>query len=105
MKAKHTPGPWHWPRDSNELCPVNPDPRRMAVSSILTAAGGFGFLGRSSEDTMAEIDADRRLIAESPQLLVAAQQALYLLTSHGITHPSIEATIRPAIDKATGAAQ
>lgn len=77
MNAKHTPGPWHWPHDGNDLCPVNPDPTRSAVSSILTADGGYGFLGSSNADTLAELDADRRLIAAAPELLDALTSAEY----------------------------
>lgn len=73
MSGKHTPGPWHWPHDSNDLCPVDPDPTRSAVSSILTAEGGYGFLGSSNADTLAELDADRRLIAAAPDLLTSLQ--------------------------------
>lgn len=84
MSAKHTPGPWHWPHDSNDLCPVNPDPYRSAVSSILTADGGYGFLGSSTADTLAELDADRRLIAAAPELLEALREAMDAVkTFHG----------------------
>lgn len=74
---KHTPGPWHWPHESNDLCPVNPDPSRSAVSSILTADGGYGFLGSSTADTLAELDADRQLIAAAPTMLEALLSADY----------------------------
>lgn len=78
MNAKHTPGPWHWPHNGNSLRPVNPDPERSAVSEILFADGGCGFLGRSNSDTLAELEADRRLIAAAPLMLEAleAQESL-----------------------------
>ena len=101
--AKHTPGPWQWPHDSNELCPVNPDHRRSAVSQILYAEGGYGFLGRSNSDTLAELEADRRLIAAAPELLEALQQLLYAVEAQCVTldHRAAACT---AIAKATGSA-
>jgi len=65
--------------------------------------GGQCVAVRASKSNLepTEKDAALRLMAEAPDLLIAAQQALYLLTSHGITHPSIDATIRPAIALAT----
>ena len=72
--ARHTPGPWHWPHDSNHLCPVNLDPEKSSVSEILYAEGGYGFLGSRTSDTLAELDANRRLIAAAPDLLEFAQE-------------------------------
>jgi len=69
--TKHTPGPWEWVRGSNELRPVNPDPNHSAVASILYAEGGFGFIGSSNAASLAELDADRVLIAAAPDLLQA----------------------------------
>lgn len=97
MTAKHTPGPWHWPHDSNHLCPVNPDPERSAVSEILYADGGYGFVGRSNSDTLAELEADRRLIAAAPLLLEALRD---LLTEYD---SSIEPGESASIDKARAA--
>ena len=102
MSAKHTPGPWHWPHDSNHLCPANPDPERSAVSEILYADGGYGFLGRSNSDTLAELEADRRLIAAAPTLLAALTACAEAL-AHCMGNeyaPVVEA--RAAIAAATG---
>lgn len=101
--SKHTPGPWHWPHDSNDLCPVNPDPQHMAVSSILTADGGFGFLGRSSADTLAELDADRRLIAAAPDLLDALKTLLFA-ADDSQSYDAALVSARAAIAKAEGTA-
>lgn len=111
--AKHTPGPWHWWHDGNELCPVNPDHRRSAVSQILHAEGGYGFLGRSNSDTLAELEANRRLIAAAPDLLVAlanarqAMQEAELAWCNGDPSPPAEllnalSDAQDAIAKATG---
>jgi hypothetical protein len=45
--------------------------------------------------------ADAVAMGAAGDLLQAAQQAIYLLESHGIQHPSIDAVIRAAITKAT----
>ena len=105
MTAAHTPGPWHWPNDSSELCPVDPDPDRSAVSSILHADGGYGFLGRANSETLAELDANRRLIAAAPELLDALRAAysdIQRLPDHTI---DMLGRIEAAICKATGATQ
>ena len=67
MPASHTPGPWVW--NGNTLRPEKPDPDRSAVYSILDAEGGYGFLGSDWRETGAELDADRVLIAQAPDLL------------------------------------
>lgn len=72
--TSHTPGPWIW--DDNRLRPEQPDPARSEVHSILDAEGGFGFVGSDWRQTLAEIDADRRLIAASPDLLEAVKRLL-----------------------------
>lgn len=105
MSGKHTPGPWHWPRDSNYLCPVNPDPDLGAVSEILYADGGYGFLGRSNADTLAELEADRRLIAAAPDLLEALQAYDAWADKTPPKDPELKALreqMRAAIAKATG---
>jgi len=68
----HTPGPWHW--HDNTLEPVEKDPSRSAVFSILDYDGGYGFLGSDHKATSAELDADRRLIAAAPDLHAALHQ-------------------------------
>jgi len=77
VPASHTPGPWFW--DGNTLKPLNPDPERSAVYSILDADGGFGFLGSDRRATLAELDADRALIARAPDLLELLLEALDLV--------------------------
>ena len=67
MPASHTTGPWVW--NGNTLRPEKPDPDRSAVYSILDAEGGYGFLGSDWRETGAELDADRVLIAQAPDLL------------------------------------
>lgn len=68
----HTPGPWMW--DDNTLRPANPNPDTSSVHSILDAEGGYGFLGSDVQKTIAELDADRVLIAAAPELLKALQR-------------------------------
>lgn len=97
MTAQHTPGPWMW--EGNTLRPVNRDHEQSAVHSILDADGGFGFLGSDYRTTLAELDADRLLIAAAPLLLEALQQ---LVACHDEpTCPALEVA-RLAIAKATG---
>lgn len=103
--VRHTPGPWHWPHDSNHLKPVNPDPERSAVSEILYADGGHGFLGRSNEDTLAELEADRRLIAAAPELLAALERLLLSGDVRDAADKSALTQARAAISKATGGGQ
>jgi hypothetical protein len=70
MSTTHTPGPWTW--EGQTLRPVNRDPRTSSVYSILhDDCGGFGFLASKPSDTVAELDADRALIAAAPDLLAA----------------------------------
>ena len=73
MIGTHTPGPWAWSHDT--LYPVNRDPNSSAVHSILEAGGGYGYIGSNLAQTLAELDADRRLIASAPDLLEFAQEA------------------------------
>ena len=90
----HTPGPWEVAQYAGDVTMIeNRAPTGYGYS--LTQVARILPVSESAE-------ANARLIAAAPDLLIAAQQALYLLTSHGITHPSIDATIRPAIARATG---
>jgi hypothetical protein len=72
--SRHTPGPWVW--DGHTLKPANAAPDVSAVHSILDAEGGFGYLMSDHKATLAELDADRRLIAAAPELLAALQALL-----------------------------
>lgn len=73
MAAKHTPGPWTW--EGNTLRPVDNDPTTSAVHSILDAEGGYGYMSSKPSDTVAELEACRRLIAAAPDLLEALRAA------------------------------
>lgn len=73
MSAAHTPGPWIWHGDT--LRAAQPDPAASAVHSILSAEGGYGFIASKPADTLAELEADRHLIAAAPDMLAALQSA------------------------------
>lgn len=71
--ARHTPAPWQW--HGNDLRPARPDPAHYAVHTIVTcSSGGYGFLASKTAATLAELDADRALMATAPELLQALQQ-------------------------------
>lgn len=93
MKAKHTPGPWVW--DGITLRAAHRDSDASSVHSILDAEGGYGFLGSKSSETLAELDADRALIAASP-LLFDALEVLYDALTTGAGRDFIEAFTRNA---------
>lgn len=99
MTVQHTPGPWHW--DGNTLMPVNPDPSKSHVHTILDADGGYGFLGSANAKTLAELDADRALLAAAPDLLEALQQLLHATHAQCVTLQH-RADAQRAIAKATG---
>ncbi len=98
MKSSHTPGPWHW--DGNTLLPVHPDFNRSDVHSILSADGGYGFLGSKHSDTQRELEADRVLIQAAPQLLKALQ---CLLRDHEAVHGIGDLEMQPALYQARAA--
>ena len=93
----HTPGPWAW--TGNRLGPVDKNPDAGHVHSILDAEGGHGYLGSKPSNTLAQLDADYRLIAAAPDLLAALQQTVTLLKAEGYGTAHADA----AIAKATGA--
>ena len=64
--AQYTPGPWQW--SGNTLEPVDKDPSRSAVYSILDREGGFGFMASNHQDTCAELEANYALIAVAPEM-------------------------------------
>ena len=70
--CQHTPGPWAW--NGNRLGPVVKNPDAGHVHSILDAEGGHGYLMSKSSDTLAQLDADYRLIAAAPLLLAVCQR-------------------------------
>lgn len=103
--ARHTPGPWIW--DDNTLRPANPNPDTSSVRSILDAEGGYGFMFSDVNQTWAELDADRVLIAAAPDMLAALQAVAQKLGSRpygtGSYLPKpIRDVVFSAIAKATG---
>jgi hypothetical protein len=105
--AAFTPGPWAWGGDFT-LRPVNPDPTRSAVHTILSPDGCFGFVDSDPAATLAEAERDRRLIAAAPELLDALRMAHRLILrvaeaeglADGSESPTMQA-IEGAIAKAT----
>ena len=107
MSAAHTPGPWVW--DDRSLRPVVRDPDTCNVHSILDAEGGYGFIGGDNKACMAELEADYRLIAAAPDLLMALKLAFQHLNGGGdslnaLEHAAAFRAARAAIAKAEGAA-
>jgi hypothetical protein len=103
--ARHTPGPWEW--NGNTLRPAQPDPAASAVHSILDAEGGYGFLSSKPTQTIAELDADRALIAAAPDLLAAltamTRRYRFFMVSEGVWDDALQHAER-AIAKAEGRA-
>jgi hypothetical protein len=94
MSTTHTPGPWTW--EGHTLRPVNRDPRTSSVYSILhDDGGGFGFLASKPSDTVAELNADRALIAAAPDLFEALE-TLYDALTTGAGRDFLEAFVRDA---------
>ena len=98
--AAYTPAPWLW--DGYTLRPQNPDYNRSDVHSILDAAGGYGFMGSDSRETLRELEADRTLIAAAPDLLEALKDALELVEALSVFEGDTVRSMRAAIAKATG---
>lgn len=109
MSGRHTPGPWAWDGDYT-LRPVDPDPDRSAVHTILSPDGPYGFVQSVGADVDAEFQADQRLIAAAPELLDIAVRIDALLTrQHWISDSDASESAllrdaRAAIAKATGGA-
>jgi hypothetical protein len=101
LTPRHTPGPWKW--DGRALVPVNPDPARNAVHTIVVDDGGSGFLGADRAATQAELDADLALIAAAPELL-AALEALRNASCIALEGSAALAVADVAIAKARAAA-
>ena len=80
METKHTPGPWHVPKDI-------PGPDKWMVADCC------GIIRRSTD----EEKANAHLIAAAPDMLAALKQIM----EEGITGPSCDAA-RAAIAKAEG---
>jgi len=77
--AAYTPGPWAWNESRSSLCPVNPDPNRSAVHTILSPDGPYGFLCGNNAETMSESEGNFRLIESAPLLLQALQNCAAVL--------------------------
>jgi len=102
-KAQHTPGPWAW-SDGHTLRAVTPNPDASSVHTILSSDGReCGYLGSNFRATLAELDADKQLIAAAPDLLEALIE-LRDCTTYWNVPLGIVAHINDAITKATGAA-
>ena len=71
--ALFTAGPWAWDESRSTLRPLNPDPSRSAVHTILGPDGPVGFMDSDHRATLAEAEGNFRLIELAPQLLMALQ--------------------------------
>lgn len=108
----HTPGPWTW-HDGHTLRAAEPDYRTSAVHTILSSDGGeCGYLSSPNDKTMAELDADRILIAAAPCLLAELKNIVKADRHNKEFFPTADEFInwaqsraRAAIAKATGVAQ
>ena len=100
-KAQHTPGPWAW-SDGHTLRSVTPNPETSSVHTILSSDGcECGYLGSDWRATLAELDADKQLIAAAPDLLTALIE-LTDCTTYWNVPLGIVARINDAITKAIG---
>ena len=81
-KASHTPGPWAWDESGNYLCPVDGDPSKSSVHTILSPDGTYGYLGSDFKKTQGEGEANRALIAAAPDLLDALVAVVASLQAH-----------------------
>ncbi len=100
MSIAHTPGPWMW--DYDTLRPVNPNPDTSNVHSILDFDGGYGFVGKDNKAVLAELEADRRLMAAAPELLAALEELLEYAPCQQLG--AVSSRARAAIVTAKGAA-
>lgn len=97
----HTPGPWFWVGRS--LRPVTADPNHSAVHTILEAEGGCGYLMSNHHQTMRELDADMRVIAQAPVMLSLLQELMGTRDAWGNYHVSrdLETRLYAAISDST----
>jgi hypothetical protein len=98
---RHTPGPWAWDGDYT-LRAANPDPDTSDVHTILyIESAGSGFVGSDPAATMAELEANRRLIAAAPDLLFACKEALDFVLKRGTYYDlGLAKFLNDAIEKA-----
>lgn len=104
MNAKHTPGPWTWhenilvaPHDSTLIC------------NVINDDGCTVYRDSPVDAFMAEIDANKRLIAAAPDLLsaleITADNIRSLIAScNCVTYNIWLDVVESAIAKAKGAA-
>ena len=78
--ATHTPGPWRF--DDEQAAILNPDSKPVA------------FLSFHAADSLAQENANGRLIAAAPELLRCAGMALEELQEYGRSNPVAPVAIR-----------
>lgn len=104
-ETKHTPGPWEWTGDALEG-PSNAGP--PSYGCVIERSVSCGAYCQGGSAVLDISDADRRLIAASPDLLATLERIAYhgeidSRTADGWTKADIVANARRAIAKATGA--
>ena len=105
--SKHTPGPWaqHTPRSPKETALIVrelPNHKRTVVAVI----PDHREFGTASVTNYHEMDANARLVAAAPELLVALDAMTYYFQQYENdgTAKRLFQTARAAIEKATGQA-
>lgn len=71
MSMKHTPGPWSWSEDGYDLRPAA---GYMGASLVIATTEGMlvqSFNPNGFEDSMAEVKANKALMAAAPDMLAA----------------------------------
>lgn len=97
MSTQHTPAPWHVGM-GNGIGSIFPESGRTRLENGGTTLYPIAQVNQGWD--AAEDEANARLIATAPELLVALEGLLNALPS-ATTHPAIKAA-RAAIAKATG---
>lgn len=103
-KPMHTPGPWEW--IENQLHPAVHDPDAGYVHTILEVENfAWGYAGHVSEEVSSHIqtesNANKALIAASPELLAALEWIV--AQPAGAMFAEVREAARAAIAKAKGA--
>lgn len=84
MNNKFTPGPWKW--DGISLVPVNPNPERQAIHTIVELGewSGTGYVQAKLDDCRAEDERNLLLLQHAPDLFGALERlTLALHTQEG----------------------
>lgn len=71
MSMKHTPGPWSWSEDGYDLRPAA---GYVGASLVIATTEGMlvqSFNPKGFEDSMAEVNANKALMAAAPDMLAA----------------------------------